>query len=526
MKVRQVNEHQDLVPLGERLRWLRYFRVAAAIVVGTCIFWLPEQFRVEAGPIATVTLLYLSVTLWGEGLWHRFGKRGLTLFGALLIADGMYIAWVAWAATVPDSPLRALIIVHIVTVTLLASFRTGLKLAMWHSLLVLWAFHLKEAQIFAMGGSDTDGLTGVEYRALVVSIAIFWIAGIATAAFSAVNERELRRRRFDIEALAMLANRLERSAEPDEVAELLVEASADAFGFDRLLLIGYDEGRMKVLDHRGATVSEQSEQGASPLATHALDMRTTLLVNKVTPADDLWLCDLFPDARNMVLVPLQADASVTVGVLVCEHGMRTDSRIEQRVVSMLERFAFTAALALHKAQLLERLQHTASTDGLTGVANRRSFDSYIGREIARATRTGAPLSLVMVDIDHFKKLNDTLGHVAGDEVLRQVAHGLSEASRAVDIVSRYGGEEFAVLLPGTNRETADLVASRLHEAVPESVSRVPVTASMGIATFPEDAPDGITLIEAADSALYAAKRGGRNRYVHACDVPAGVEGHG
>jgi diguanylate cyclase (GGDEF)-like protein len=236
--------------------------------------------------------------------------------------------------------------------------------------------------------------------------------------------------------------------------------------------------------------------------------RRTLLVSELDASVDAWLAAIMPDAHNVAVVPLVADA--VVGVLVAETGRRSGSRIERRVVATTERFAGHAALAIRNANLLERMQQMAVTDGLTQLANRRSFDRALERELTRATRTDGRLSVVLLDIDHFKSLNDTHGHLVGDTVLRQIAAALKECGREYDTIARYGGEEFAAVLPGCSTALALQVAERLRRAVCDADSDVQVTASAGVATYPYDGIDVDSLLGAADQALYAAKRGGRN----------------
>ena len=166
----------------------------------------------------------------------------------------------------------------------------------------------------------------------------------------------------------------------------------------------------------------------------------------------------------------------------------------------------------------------ALTDGLTGVANRRALEQEITRISARATRNGEPFGVILLDIDHFKQLNDTYGHDAGDQALVRVAKLLRDRSRAGDVVARYGGEEFVVLCPGADISTAGAVAESLREAL-EQYDGPPArfTASFGVAAFPASAADPGELLRTADNALYTAKRGGRNRVDYAAPSATSIQ---
>jgi diguanylate cyclase (GGDEF)-like protein len=162
-----------------------------------------------------------------------------------------------------------------------------------------------------------------------------------------------------------------------------------------------------------------------------------------------------------------------------------------------------------------RLRTLAAVDELSGLANRRSFDAALASEAARTLRYGRPLSLIVADLDHFKRINDTHGHAAGDEVIRRIARVLADNARAADLVARYGGEEFAVLLPETGAREAFQLAERMRVAVAGlSVPPVPwpINASFGVATLQADGTPA-ALLSAADAALYEAKAAGRNQTV-------------
>jgi diguanylate cyclase (GGDEF)-like protein len=181
------------------------------------------------------------------------------------------------------------------------------------------------------------------------------------------------------------------------------------------------------------------------------------------------------------------------------------------------------------AELSHRLQTLSATDALTGIANRRAFDERLAIEVAQANRYRTPLTLVMLDLDHFKQLNDRFGHVAGDEVLRGVAALLERGKRAGDLVARFGGEEFAAILPHTDARASLAWAERMRHLIsalqislPDrpDVEPLTITASFGVAGAAEssEAPRG--LLDHADRALYRAKQHGRNRVV-ASDLERG-----
>ncbi|HLA18564.1 MAG TPA: diguanylate cyclase [Dehalococcoidia bacterium] len=160
--------------------------------------------------------------------------------------------------------------------------------------------------------------------------------------------------------------------------------------------------------------------------------------------------------------------------------------------------------------LTGRLERLGVTDGLTGIYNRRFLDEMLPREVSRSQRSGAPLALLLIDIDRFKRFNDRHGHQAGDEALRGVARTLARHLRSIDFVARYGGEEFAVVLPGAGLEAALKTAERLRAAVQSAAIGDGLTVSVGVAALPEAAGDESSLVAVADTALYAAKEAGRN----------------
>lgn len=180
------------------------------------------------------------------------------------------------------------------------------------------------------------------------------------------------------------------------------------------------------------------------------------------------------------------------------------------------------ALDVKQTELLEantRLETLATTDELTGLKNHRAFQENLSDQIALADRMLTPLSLLMIDVDHFKSINDTFGHPVGDKYLQTIAEILQNNSRKVDFVARYGGEEFAVILPNTNPLSAMLLAEKLRKAIEaEPWVEKPVTASFGVSTLTGDVSDKTQLVHLADQALYISKARGRNCLTHANDI--------
>jgi diguanylate cyclase (GGDEF)-like protein len=190
---------------------------------------------------------------------------------------------------------------------------------------------------------------------------------------------------------------------------------------------------------------------------------------------------------------------------------------------MLGVIANQVAISLQNARMYQALEEQATTDGLTGLVNHRTFQERFSAMLGRADRLKFPVSLILTDIDHFKKVNDTYGHPVGDEVLRRVAAILAGSARKIDIVARYGGEEFAIVLEATDRAGARQLAERIRVDVSQQVFQsskgsFKATLSLGVASYPDDATAKDVIIARADQSLYAAKHGGRNQTVCAADL--------
>jgi diguanylate cyclase (GGDEF)-like protein len=240
----------------------------------------------------------------------------------------------------------------------------------------------------------------------------------------------------------------------------------------------------------------------------ALESGETLIENDLGSAPRS--CKLFAESASQMSIPLITFGQ-TLGVLALHSSERNAFRKNE--FQPLEAVADICASSIQNAHYVERIRKLSYLDGLTGIFNRRYFELRIQEEIERARRGGTGMALVIADIDQFKKLNDEFGHLLGDEVLRQVSSLFHQELRKIDVVCRYGGEEFAILLTNTNAQHAMGVAEKLRRVVEGwPFPGVPrrVTISAGVAAFPEHGSTRDELVHAADKALYAAKQAGRN----------------
>jgi len=197
-----------------------------------------------------------------------------------------------------------------------------------------------------------------------------------------------------------------------------------------------------------------------------------------------------------------------------ETALRTGDLI--KVGSSIFKFLYGGELGSIEAQYHEEIYRLTIIDGLTQVHNKRYLIEFLDREMARCHRHQRPISVVLFDLDHFKSVNDTFGHLAGDYVLREMAATMKPRIRREECFARYGGEEFALVLPESNLETAMFVAEKLRKLIEEhdfsfEAKKIPVSFSAGVAEMHKDHLDPLVFLKAADENLYAAKRGGRNR---------------
>ena len=503
----------EMVSLSERLSLMLIVRFTLVFVTWAATFLGVAMHSAAARNLLLISGGYLALSAACEVLRRVGGGRGLVVIGILLLIDGVYLGWVTYATGGSHSPLRFLLFAHLVTVTLLASYRTGLKIALWHSLLVLVAFYAQLAGLLdgvEVGAATVDSTENAFNRMAMYNLIAFWCVAIATAVYSAINERNLRRRGFDLEALASLATELDQVADSAGAAKKLVGVASDTFAFQRAAVLVLSKDKLKIAADRGCGERPQADLLGDAAIQASRQTLRPMMMNSLNRRQNPALAALFPEMKRILIVPLAVE-NKWLGVLVAEGSTKRGYRVDDTVLSVVEQFGAHAALALSNVWLLEQVQRLADTDGLTGVANRMRFDQVLHAEINRAQRSGEELGLLMIDIDHFKALNDRHGHQAGDELLRTLAATVTEMSRDFDTIARYGGEEFAVILPTANLSACARAAERLRQGVEQMDGAVPITISVGAASYPRNALDADSLVRAADEALYESKRAGRNR---------------
>ncbi len=351
------------------------------------------------------------------------------------------------------------------------------------------------------------------------------------------QNQELQDRVRDLALLQEVTRSLTSTLSLDEQLPILSRLLEEKLGYREftLMLLDRAAGLLRVAAAQGfpptMNVMEMTFQVGEGIAGLVAQTGQTLQVPD-TSADSRYLQDksrLTPKG-SLVSVPMVSSGMV-MGVLNVFKPVVDAFRKDE--VDLLENIAAQAALGIANARLYQDTVELSLTDSLTNLPNRRALDARLDLEVARATRYDAPVSILMVDVDHFKKFNDAHGHLLGDGVLRGVAQTLCQMVRKADTVARFGGEEFCIILPKQDEKLARDVAEKLRKAVKsrafDHMDTQPggrITISIGVAVCPRDGTAVKVLLDAADAALYAAKRAGRDQVKTVSETAAQPAGPG
>jgi two-component system, cell cycle response regulator len=336
--------------------------------------------------------------------------------------------------------------------------------------------------------------------------------------FAAVERSKYEHERF----FAALA-RLNRALTADDVYTTTFEATREICDFDFAAITLFDKGQKR---HTVVSAVGEAPKGLSGLSfADNAGLAAMVVKNKhflpaggeVRDKDALVFTKKvrLDGMESLLVLPLICREEAVGSFAVAAKRPRAFGKDKREMLTVV---ASHVAVKLTNAQLYGRMEEMATTDGLTGLVNHRTFQERFAEMLARAERTGGKQALLLTDIDHFKKVNDTYGHPIGDVVLKGVAQVVRDCVRKIDLAARYGGEEFAVILEGTDLAGARMLAERIRAEVQKQVfasdkGNFGCTLSLGIAVYPDDGKDGKTIIANADQALYHAKHNGRNRAV-------------
>lgn len=500
----------------DRLSIFFYVRYATPLLVLVTLAASPNV-AFSRGRLVALLIAQAAFGLAAQTLAVRIPKIVSFAVWCSVLVDIAVIAGLSAATGGAASPLVFLFTLQAVAAGILLSSSVGVRLLLLSSGAILALDVAGSAGLITSPGGFPRGLQ---------AMAALWVVAGSAILFSTSNERELRRRNVELATIRQVTLDIEDTLSLEEILADLCRGVVDGFRFSGAAVLFRENGGFVCRGGYGSTGRMGSVVEDRGPIREATEAGRPIVVGRDEARRDGTLVDVI-GTRGYVLVPLGHD-----GALVATRTGRRGrpGLVRLREIEALSSLAHHAILALTNAKLHEEVQDMAIRDALTGLLNHGEFQRVLAAEHGRLERftslraPGHHLSLLLIDIDRFKLLNDRYGHPTGDTILRAVSNAITDAVRSFDVVARYGGEEFAVVLPETDEEGALQVAERVREVVTTTVSaprpgpRRRITVSIGSATAPEDGGNPAELLSKADDALYRAKDTGRNRVVAASDL--------
>lgn len=509
-------------------RSLNAITAGAFVVLGSVAAYLAHGHAVPVTlTLAAATLLFVWIQRAHERE-HRAGRTRpilrviplLFCLGAMLIGIG--------ATGGAESPFTGILFLPILLATLSFGFNGG----------VLMGILVSSA--FLILGMRQGSAWALPPDVILIRMIVFLLVAVAVGAFAS----NLRRMADEAAARAHVeqeraAAHAARAAETEAFLDTSVMMES-MYDLDNTLnialirlsdLVPYDVCAvfLREIDAPHLHIARHTSLDAGNIAVRSLALEEAEALWGDDTEARLWpnlaqnsaglgtLAALDPDAGGVIVAPLRTLDDFYGLIYVSAH---QEGVLTERHRSIVHQFAQHVVFPIQRM----RLQAMATTDAMTGLDNYRSFRMRLAEEVRRAYRYGHAVSLILLDIDHFKRINDTYLHVAGDAILRQMATVLRKSLRGIDVAARYGGEEMAIICPETASDDARTLAERIRATVEATNFELPeggavqLTVSLGVATLPLQAAGDAALVEQADKALYAAKTGGRNAVRTAADV--------
>jgi signal transduction histidine kinase len=393
-------QRAELLSLRERAAFMQGLRAAFALFVVGSAAIMPGIVGASLFVVVAASAAYLGITTGTQGIARLGRERARTILGGTLLLDGIYLAWVMSMTGGVESPFRALVYVHLVTVTLLASYRTGLKIALWHTLLYLLLFEAAVSGFVLVKGGP---LTEVARSAAAARVAVwfqigaFWGVALAAAAFSAIGERALRAQKIDLEQLSQMVAEMDQLERTADIADSLLDRLHRTFAVPRGVVLASPKDDLRLVAAFGETGAGPVEPGLDAAMDRAWASRAPVLVRRLDPSEDRRLAALLPHARNVLVVPMFADRGFRLGVLALEHPQ--SERIEAWILDVIRQFTSHAAMAMHHAWLLDEIQSRLEEI-------RRLKDQVVSQNLSLETRVAEQTFELRQMVDQLRRVDE------------------------------------------------------------------------------------------------------------------------